>query len=49
MVNWHSEVDDITIEHRAHSRMGFASGAVLAARWLQGKTGYFGMGDVLGL
>lgn len=49
IVNWHSEVDDITIEHRAHSRMGFASGAVLAATWLHGRTGCFGMGDVLGL
>ena len=49
MVQWSSEVDEITIEHRAHSRVGFASGAVLAAQWLYGKTGYFGMSDVLGL
>jgi len=49
IVHWHSDVDEISIEHRAHSRMGFAGGAVLAAQWLQGKKGYFEMADVLGL
>ncbi len=49
IVNWHSAVDEITIEHRAHSRMGFAGGAVLAAQWIYGKKGCYGMGDVLGL
>jgi len=49
LVCWKSEVDEITIEHKAHSRLGFAGGAVLAAQWLAGKQGVFGMGDVLGL
>jgi 4-hydroxy-tetrahydrodipicolinate reductase len=49
VVSWASEVDEITIEHKAHSRAGFAGGAVLAARWLKGKTGCFTMADVLGL
>ncbi len=49
LVHWHSEVDEITIEHRAHSRMGFASGAVLAAAWIYEKKGCYGMADVLGL
>ncbi len=48
-VRWDSAVDSITIEHRAHSREGFAAGAVLAAQWLHGKTGVFRMADVLGL
>lgn len=48
-VNYHSKIDDITIIHTAHSRKGFASGAVIAAEWLVGKKGIFGMKDVLGL
>lgn len=49
LVRWAGEVDEITIEHKAHSRTGFANGAVLAAQWLKGKTGCFTMADVLGL
>ena len=49
LMRWFSPVDEITIEHRAHSRMGFASGAVLAAKWLVGKRGVFSMRDVLNL
>lgn len=48
-IRWSGPVDEITIEHRAHSRAGFAAGAVLAAEWLLGKTGMFGMKDVLGI
>lgn len=46
---WQSPIDDIKIEHRAHSRTGFASGALLAAEWLKNKQGVFSMNDVLGL
>jgi len=46
-VRWNSPVDEITIEHQAHSRTGFAAGAVLAAQWLIGKTGVYRMEDVL--
>lgn len=49
LVRWQSEVDEISIEHKAYSREGFASGALLAAQWLIGKRGVFGMADVLGL
>ncbi len=48
-VTYTSEVDDIEIKHTAHNRQGFALGAVVAAEWLHGKTGIFGMKDVLGL
>jgi len=49
LLRWQSSVDEISIEHRAHSRAGFAAGAVLAAQWLADKQGVFGMGDVLGV
>lgn len=39
-VTWDSEVDTITISHSAKSRQGFALGAVIAAEWMKGKTGY---------
>lgn len=48
-IRWSSVVDEITLEHRAHSREGFARGAVLAARWIMGKQGIFRMNDVLSL
>jgi 4-hydroxy-tetrahydrodipicolinate reductase len=38
-----------SITHTAHSREGFASGAVVAAEWILGKHGVFGMKDVLSL
>lgn len=48
-VCYDSGVDRIEITHIAHSREGFAYGAVIAAEWLYGKTGVFTMKDVLGL
>ena len=46
---YNSEVDSIEIKHTAHSRKGFALGAVVAAEWLLGKTGVFTMKDVLNI
>jgi len=40
-VSYTSEIDEITIEHKAHNRRGFALGAVIAAEWLQGKKGFY--------
>ena len=48
-VTYTSAIDDIQITHTAHNRMGFATGAVLAAEFLAGKSGIFTMKDVLGL
>lgn len=48
-VFYDSNVDQIEIKHTAHSREGFALGAVVAAEWLEGKKGVFTMKDVLGL
>lgn len=45
---YNSPIDSIEIRHTAHSRAGFASGAILAAEWMIGKEGNFGMGDLLG-
>ncbi|MBK8621092.1 MAG: 4-hydroxy-tetrahydrodipicolinate reductase [Saprospiraceae bacterium] len=49
IVKYSSEIDDIEIKHTAHSRAGFALGAVLAAEWLNGRKGCFEMKDVLEL
>lgn len=49
LVNYDSEIDSIRIEHEAHSRDGFALGALLAAKWLIDKKGVYTMQDVLGL
>ena len=46
-VMYNSNVDSIEIKHTAHSREGFAEGAVVAAEWLYGKKGVFGMDDML--
>lgn len=48
-VYYECPIDTIEISHTAHSREGFAQGAVLAAEWIVGKTGVFSMKDVLGL
>jgi 4-hydroxy-tetrahydrodipicolinate reductase len=44
-----SEIDSVEIKHTAHSRQGFALGAVVAAEWILGKTGVFSMKDVLNI
>lgn len=47
VVSYTSEIDTIQISHEAHSRKGFALGAVLAAEFLAGKQGVYTMSDVL--
>jgi 4-hydroxy-tetrahydrodipicolinate reductase len=41
--------ETITITHSARDRAAFARGALEAARWIQGRQGWFTMKDVLGL
>ena len=48
-VTYESDVDTINIEHIAHTRQGFALGAVVAAEWIADKTGVFTMNDVLNI
>lgn len=48
-IKYSSSIDDIEIIHTAHSRKGFALGAVLAAEFIQDKKGVFSMKEVLDL
>lgn len=48
-INYESKVDSIQIKHTAHSRDGFALGAVVAAEWIHDKKGVFTMKDVLNI
>lgn len=48
-VTYDSPIDSIEITHTAHTRKGFAGGAVLAAEFANQKIGIFTMKDVLGL
>ena len=45
-VAFDSEADLIELRHVAKSRRGFALGALIAARWLQGRKGIYTMDDV---
>lgn len=48
-IKYNSPEDVIEITHSAHNRGGFASGALLAAKFLVNKKGIFTMQDVLGV
>jgi 4-hydroxy-tetrahydrodipicolinate reductase len=48
-IKYTSAIDDIEIIHTAHSRTGFATGAVLGAEFLKGKKGIYSMKEVLGI
>ncbi|MEC4114744.1 4-hydroxy-tetrahydrodipicolinate reductase [Myroides pelagicus] len=48
-VFYDSAIDQIEIKHTAHSREGFALGAVVASEWIKDKKGIFTMQDVLNL
>ncbi|WP_339704344.1 4-hydroxy-tetrahydrodipicolinate reductase [Algoriphagus aquimarinus] len=47
IIRYSSEIDDIEISHTAHSRQGFALGAILVSEWIQGKKGVLSMDDFL--
>ncbi|GAC1446567.1 MAG: 4-hydroxy-tetrahydrodipicolinate reductase [Pyrinomonadaceae bacterium] len=46
-VGFDSAADTITLTHTARTREGFANGALLAARWIQGQKGVFEFKEVL--
>jgi 4-hydroxy-tetrahydrodipicolinate reductase len=48
-VGFDGPADTITLTHSARDRSAFARGALLAAKWVVGKRGWFDMHDVLGL
>jgi 4-hydroxy-tetrahydrodipicolinate reductase len=47
-IGFDSAADSITLRHTARSREGFARGALLAARWIAGKKGFFEFREILG-
>lgn len=49
IVTYESDIDQIEIKHTAHTRNGFALGAVIAAEWLKNepKPGVYSMKDVM--
>jgi 4-hydroxy-tetrahydrodipicolinate reductase len=47
IVQYSSAFDDLEIKHTAHSRAGFALGAVLVGEWLVGKKGILSMDDFM--
>lgn len=48
-IQYESLLDTIILSHDAHSRDAFAAGALMAARFLKGKKGVFGMQDLLNM
>ena len=46
-VGFDSAADQLTLTHAARTREGFAAGALLAARWIQGRTGVFEFAEVM--
>lgn len=47
IVGFDSAADSIRLEHTARNREGLAAGAVLAAKWIEGKKGFFNFKDVV--
>ena len=47
IITYENNIDKIEIMHEAKGREGFALGSVLAAEFMAGKTGIFGMDDLL--
>lgn len=47
LVKYTSRIDDIEIKHTAHTREGFATGAVLVAEWIKNRKGVLNMSDFL--
>lgn len=45
-VEFASESDSITLIHNANSRSGFAEGALLAAKYIKGKKGFYKFEDI---
>jgi 4-hydroxy-tetrahydrodipicolinate reductase len=47
IITYKGEHDEISIAHKAHSRQGFALGAVMVAEWIVDKKGVLSMDDFL--
>ena len=42
-----SEADTLEITHTARSRAGFADGALIAARWIAGRNGFYEFSEII--
>ena len=47
IVGFDSDADSIELRHTAKGRQGFASGALMAAEWINGKRGFYGIADMM--
>ena len=48
-IGFDGPAETITLAHSARDRTAFARGALAAAKWIQGRRGWFTMKDVLGV
>tara|TARA_R110002050_G_scaffold129000_1_gene250448 strand:- start:43933 stop:44643 length:711 start_codon:yes stop_codon:yes gene_type:complete len=48
IVTYENQIDTLQISHEAKGREGFAMGSILAAEFMLGKSGIYGMEDLLG-
>ena len=46
-VGFDSEADTLAITHTARSRAGFAEGALLAAKWIVGRKGFYEFSEII--
>ena len=47
VVGFDSDADTLSITHTARSRAGFAEGALVAARWIAGRQGFYEFSDII--
>ena len=47
VVGFDSSADTIELKHTARNREGFALGAIMAAGWINGRKGFYGIGDMM--
>jgi 4-hydroxy-tetrahydrodipicolinate reductase len=47
VVGFDSEADTLAIAHTARSRAGFVEGALLAARWIAGRKGFYEFSEII--
>jgi 4-hydroxy-tetrahydrodipicolinate reductase len=47
VVGFDSEADTLTVSHTARSRAGFVEGALLAARWISDRKGFYEFSEII--
>ena len=47
IIGFDSKADTIELKHTARGREGFASGAIIAAEWVNGRKGFFDIDDLM--